>query len=131
MNREELAKKVKQIVHRNCYTKGYICSADLLMDLGVLKKKAYEDWRFGRIDYLERACTVNLKQLTLISSLMRKHAAELKLKSSFTAYHAWGKGPKRALRFSKSGNKKIETLYATHYIDPVRIAELRKGKKTS
>ncbi|MCD7789043.1 MAG: hypothetical protein LUH55_00465 [Bacteroides thetaiotaomicron] len=29
------------------------------------------------------------------------------------------------LRFSKSGNPKIERAYATHYVDAKRIAELK------
>ena len=31
------------------------------------------------------------------------------------------------LRFSKSGNPKIERAYATHYVDGKRIAELKTG----
>ncbi|MED4953241.1 hypothetical protein ABEO75_09270 [Paenibacillus macerans] len=28
----------------------------------------------------------------------------------------WGKGPKQPLRFSKSGDPKVERHYATHYV---------------
>lgn len=33
-----------------------------------------------------------------------------------THYHQWGKGKNRALRFSKSGDKKIEEAYARYYL---------------
>jgi hypothetical protein len=37
------------------------------------------------------------------------------LKPSKTAYMSWGKGPKRSLRFSKSGDPNIEQAYSTHF----------------
>jgi len=96
--------------------------------LGYLTKDDYEDWRFGRIDYLEKVCKVNLRKLTFINKLIRKYSAELALKSSWTAYNQFGKGTKRRLRFSKSGEKTIEDKYATHYIDTKRIIELKEKK---
>lgn len=32
------------------------------------------------------------------------------------------------LRFSKSGNPEVEKSYATHFVDPKRIAELKAEK---
>ena len=96
------------------------------MQLDYLTKKDYEDWRFGRVDYLEKVCNINLSKLTLINKLIRKYSTELDLKSSWTGYNKYGKGVKRRLRFSKSGQKNIEDRYATHYIDNKRINELKK-----
>ena len=110
-------KDVKRLVHQNRYEKGYVCAVDILLQLDYLTKKDYEDWRFGRVDYLEMVCKINLGKLTLINKLIRKYSAELDLKSSWTGYNQYGKGINRRLRFSKSGDKTIEDRYATHYID--------------
>lgn len=128
MNNSDLEKEVKRLVHLNRFEKGYVCSVDILLQLNCLTKKDYEDWRFGRVAYLEKACTVNLGKLTLINKLIQKYSIELELKGSWTAYNQFGKGIKSRLRFSKSGEKNIEDRYATHFIDVKRIDELKQKK---
>ena len=98
------------------------------MQLEYLTKKDYEDWRFGRVDYLEKVCRINLSKLTLINKWIRKYSVELELKSSWTEYNKYGKGVKRRLRFSKSGEKTIEERYAIHFIDTSRMLELKENK---
>ena len=128
MNNNDIDKEVKRLVHQNWYEKGFVGAVDVLMQLDYLTKKDYEDWRFGRVDYLEKVCNVNLSKLTLINKLIRKYSIELDLKESWTGYNQYGKGVKRRLRFSKSGQKNIEDGYATHYIDNKRINELKEMK---
>ncbi|MDO9339493.1 MAG: hypothetical protein Q7T72_03090 [Bacteroidales bacterium] len=128
MNNADLDKEVKRLVHLNRYEKGYVCVVDILLQLDYLTKKDYEDWRFGRVDYLEKVCNINLSKLTLINKLIRKYSTELDLKSSWTGYNQFGKGIKRRLRFSKTGDKTIEDRYATHYIDKSRMNELKEKK---
>lgn len=128
MNNNNIDKEVKRLVHQNRYEKGFVCAVDVLMQLNYLTKKDYEDWRFGRVDYLEKVCSVNLRKLSLINKLIRKYSTELDLKGSWTGYNKYGKGVKRRLRFSKSGQKNIEDRYATHYIDNKRINELKEVK---
>jgi hypothetical protein len=128
MHKADLDKEVKRLVHSNRYEKGLVCAVDILMQLNYLTKKDYEDWRFGRVSYLEKVCNINLSKLTLINKLIRKYATELGLKSSWTGYNKYGKGVKHRLRFSKSGDKNIEDRYATHYIDTKRINELKEKK---
>jgi hypothetical protein len=55
---------------------------------------------------------------------MRGYAAKNALKPSWTCYHQWGKNKERRLRFSKSGDENIERQYATHFVDPKRVAEI-------
>jgi hypothetical protein len=128
LNNIDLDKEIKRLVHQSRYEKGYVCSVDILLQLDYLAKKDYEDWRFGRVDYLEKVCNINLGKLTLINKLIRKYSSELDLKSSWTGYNQFGKGIKRQLRFSKSGDKTIEDSYATHYIDKNRMIELKENK---
>ena len=130
MNNKDLEKKVKRLVHQNRYKKGFVCAVDILLQLNYLTEKEYKDWRFGRINYLEKACQVNLSKLTFINKLIAKYSKELELKKSWTAYNQHGiKGAKRRLRFSKSKIDSIEKRYATHYIDKNRIAELKSDSK--
>lgn len=117
MNNADLEKEVKRLVHLHRMEKGFVCTVDVLLGLNYLSKKDLEDWRFGRVDYLERVCKANLNKLTLISKSIRKYANELGLKSSMTVYNKYGKGVKHRLRFSKSGIKAIEDGYSTHYVD--------------
>ena len=124
MNTAELEKKIKRICSELINDKGYITSVDVLIQLQYLSKEDYENWRFGRIDYLERVCHVNLGKLSRINSFIRQQARKMNLKPSWTAYNKNGKGNKIRLRFSKSGNENIEKNYATHYVS------LYKMKKT-
>ena len=64
----------------------------------------------------------------MINKIIRKIATDLKLDKSWTGYNQYGKGVKRRLKFSKSGNINIEEAYATHYIDKNRIKELKLEK---
>jgi len=128
LNNKDIDKEVKRLVHQNRYEKGFVCAVDVLMQLDYLTKNDYEDWRFGRVDYLEKVCNVNLRKLTLINKLIRKYSIQLGLKVSWTGYNQYGKGVKRRLRISKSGQKKIEDGYASHCADSKVISELREMK---
>ena len=138
MNDHELTVKVHSAMYHQCKRRGYATSVDVLMDIGVLQKDKYEDWRFGRIPYLERVCIINLSKLSTIRHQMRVYAQKVGLKPSFCYYKQWGtkkKGgqgrkPVVPLRFSKHGNPEIEKQYATHFVDSKRIAELKAEQKS-
>lgn len=116
MNQTDLKKTIRRNIHQLLEEKKYVSSVDLLMKLGYLSKSDYEKWRFGKVDFLERVCKVNLSKLTFIHKNLRAISQELNLKPSTTAYMQHGKGAKRKLRFSKSNNRNIEQAYATHYV---------------
>ena len=80
MNNIELEKKVKYIANSLIYEKGYICAADILLKLDYLSKKDYEDWRFGRIEYLEKVCKVNLSKLSAINRIIKKNCKRFKVR---------------------------------------------------
>jgi hypothetical protein len=125
MNNKELEKKVKQFTSELAYKKGYVCSVDVLIKLGYITERDYQDWRFGKISYLEKACQANLHKLSAVNRFIRKYSAEWNFEKSWTAYYKWGKGPKKRLIFSKSKDHQIETLYATHFLNKKRITELK------
>ena len=129
MNNKELEKKVKQFTSELAYKKGYVCSVDVLIELGYITEDDYQDWRFGKIPYLEKACQGNLHILSTVNRFIRKYSAEWNFEKSWTAYYHWGKGPKKRLIFSKSRDQQIETLYATHFLNKKRITELKTEKQ--
>lgn len=128
MNNNDLEIEIKKLIRHNLYDKGFVCIVDILLQMNYLTKKDYEAWRFGRVDFLEKVCNINLNKLTLINKLIGKYSTEFNLTSSWTGYNQYGKGTKRRLRFSKSEDKMIEERYATHYIDNKRMIELKEKK---
>ena len=127
MNNKDLEKKVKSIVHSLQYEKGYVCSVDLFLRLEILSKDDYDSWRNGKIEFLEKACKANLHKLSFINKMLRSNANQLKLEESWTFYGKYGSDTKIKLRFSKSGDERIERLYATHYVNKQRIINLRNN----
>ena len=131
MNNADLIPKVHNAMYQQCQKRGYAAPVDVLMDIGVLPKNKYEEWRYGRVPYLESVCTVNLSKLSFIMKQMRVYAEKAGLKPSFCYYRQWGTKKKKGhretvqLRFSRSGNPEIEKSYATHYVDLERTAQLK------
>jgi hypothetical protein len=129
MNQLELQRKIETICGLLIERKGFISSIDFLLELKYLTKENYDLWRNGKCQYLEQVCNTNLSRLTLINTTIKKVANELKLQRSWTAYQRFGKGPAIRLRFGKSGDKRIEEQYATHYLDKQRILEIKEGRQ--
>lgn len=110
--------------------KGYVAPVDLLLHLGRITSKQYEDWRFGRVDYLERVCTGSLGRLSRLLRILELHARSLQLTPSQTVYRKWGRGGKRiALRFSKSGTERLEAAYARHYVTRQGLKDRQKAAR--
>lgn len=126
MNDQKLIEKVNTTMSKLCYQQGYASVVDVLMECGILERKRYLEWRSGKVDYLERVCTVNLSKLNLVLNQMNKYAQLHSLKSSYCFYKKYGKGKKVQLRFTKSNSSTMEKRYATHYVDLERTEELKK-----
>lgn len=118
MNKNETIGAVHNSMYHQILKNGYATTVQILMDLQILSKENYEKWRFGRVDYLEHVCKVNLTRLGFILRTMQEYGKKQGLKESFTYYKKWGnKGKTTAkLRFSKSGNKNVEMSYSTHFV---------------
>ena len=95
-----------------------VAPVDVLIGMGLLDPARLEDWRFGRVPYLETVINCNLTRLSRLLRILRFHAHDLKLVPSSTVYQRWGKGPKQPLRFTKSRDAKLEKAYATHFVWP-------------
>jgi hypothetical protein len=95
-----------------------VAPVDVLVAMGLLKVEHLQDWRLGRVPYLERVIHCNLTRLSCLLRILRFHTHDLKLVPSLTVYMRWGKGPKQRLRFTKSGDPKLEEAYSRHFVWP-------------
>ena len=95
-----------------------VAPVDVLVKMSLLTPEQILDWRRGRIPFLERVIKGNLSRLSRLLRILRFHAHDLNLEPSITVYMRWGKGPKQRLKFSKTGDPKIEEAYSRHFVWP-------------
>jgi len=95
-----------------------VAPVDVLVGMDLLAPEHLKDWRYGRVPYLEKVINCNLTRLSRLLRILRFHAHDLNLVPSVTVYKRWGKGPKQHLRFTKTGDPKIEESYARHFVWP-------------
>ena len=92
-----------------------VTPVEVFIGMGFLLRKSFEDWRFGRVPYLEKVLQCNLSRISRILRILRMHAHDLDLRPSLTVYMKWGRGSRTRLRFSKTGEPKLEEAYALHF----------------
>jgi hypothetical protein len=95
-----------------------VAPVDVLIAMKLLEPARLEDWRFGRVPYLEKVIRGNLTMLSRLLRILRFHAHDLNLVPSTTVYMRWAKGPKQRIRFSKTGDGKVEEAYSRHFVWP-------------
>jgi hypothetical protein len=105
----------------------YVSAIDVLTGMGLLSPAHVQDWRKGRLDFLERVIHTNLKKISLCMAAFHRWAQGKGLKPSETGYVRRDRGATVNLRFSKSGNPSIEKSYRTHYVSRV-LSERKKQK---
>ena len=93
-----------------------VAPSEILIEMGNLSKKNYEAWRKGQVPYLERVFEGSLSKANRILRIIGFHVHDLNMVPRQTVYRQLGKGKKRILRFSKSGDPNIEKAYSRHYI---------------
>ncbi len=96
----------------------FVAPVDVFVRMEMLTPERLLDWRRGRVPYLERVIRCNPTRLSRLLRILRFHAHDLCLVPSWTAYMRWGKGPKQRLRFTKTGDLRLEEAYATHLVWP-------------
>jgi hypothetical protein len=67
---------------------------------------------------VERAVNALLAQGNVVKPVLRYHAHDLNLQPSATVYERHGKGAGQRLRFTRSGDARLEEAYATHFVWP-------------
>lgn len=95
-----------------------VAPVDVIVRMGWLTADRLDDWRFGRVPYLERVIGCNLPRLSRFLRILGFHCYELNLSASQTAYVKHGKGRRTPLRFTKIGDEGLEKVYARHFVWP-------------
>lgn len=109
--RREIAAVGKAVVARNG------CAVDVLLATGWLRPEKVQDWRRGRVPYLELVVVASLPKISTAMRIFRSWAESEGLRPSETVYVSWTRDRHR-LRFSRSGDPNIERAYRTHWLPP-------------
>jgi hypothetical protein len=104
----------------------FVTAIDVLVGVGWLEQRRVDEWRQGRVDYLERATIASLGKISTAMRCLRRWAQARGLKPSETAYVARTRD-RRPLRFSKSGDPAIERAYRTHWVSP-ELSERKQAR---
>jgi len=115
---DKLYPRVTRAVEKLLARGKVVAPADVLAAMGLLDPKDLEAWHRGRIPYLEKVVNCNLTRLSRLLRTLRFHAHDLNLVPSTAAYMRRGKGPTQRLRFTKTGDPKLEEAYARHFVWP-------------
>lgn len=108
-----------------------VTPVEVLIGMGLLTPARLEDWRRGRVPYLERVIDCNLTRLSRLLRILRFHAHDLHLVPSVAVYMRCGKGPRQRLRFTKSGDAKLEEAYARHFVWPGKASSRNSASARS
>ena len=104
----------------------FVTAIDVLVGIGWLEPRRVDEWRQGRVDYLERVTVANLGKISSAMGSFRRWAQARGLTPSETAYLARTRD-RRPLRFSKSGDAGIERAYRTHWVSP-ELSERKRAR---
>ena len=115
---DPMFRRIERVVAELLARGNVVAPVDVLVGMGLLRPEHLDNWRRGRVPYLERVINCNLTRLSRLLRILRFHAHDLNLKPSQTIYKRHGKGPKLRLRFTKTGDARLEAAYATHFIWP-------------
>jgi hypothetical protein len=125
-NQKKLESRIVATAEATLAEQHYVAPVDVLVGIGWLPPSLVDQWRQGRVDYLERVVQANLSKMSTAMKVFRRWARDRGLKPSETAYVARTRD-RRKLRFSKSGDPEIERAYSTHWISP-QLSEAKRAR---
>ncbi|MBN1172420.1 MAG: DUF2293 domain-containing protein, partial [Micromonosporaceae bacterium] len=116
-HRAALAAQIAEVAGRALATRQVVTPIEVLVGIGWLPAAQVEAWRRGRVGFLERVACANLAQVTTALRLLADWARLHGLTPSETVYVTWTKD-RRRLRFTKTGDPRVERAWRTHWISP-------------
>ena len=125
-NRGDIDRKVVQAAEAALAKRKFVTAIDVMVGVGWLEPRRVDEWRQGRVDYLERVTVANLGKISSAMRSFRGWAQARGLRPSETAYVARTRD-RRPLRFSKSGDPEIERAYRTHWVSP-ELSERKRAR---
>lgn len=118
MSSDPLSALVSEVVGRMLERSDTVVPLQVLVALELVDEEAVLVWRRGGLPYLERGITKGLARVARVLRLLSEDARARGLVPVKGRYQRSGKGPRRALRFSKRGDAESEGAYATHFVRP-------------
>jgi hypothetical protein len=108
--------KIVKAVNNELKSQNFVAPTRVFISIGLLEAQDIDNWRKGRIPYLEKVIKCNLAKAGRILRILRFHAHDLNLKPSITVYRRKTSSGKIPLRFTKSGERNIEEAYSKHFV---------------
>lgn len=127
-NGSKLEQRVVRAAEAALAQRKFVTAIDVLVGVGWLETRRVDEWRQGRVPYLERVVIASLGKISTAMQCFRRWAKTRGLEPSETAYVARTRD-RRPLRFSKSGDPKIERAYRTHWVSP-ELSERKRARLT-
>lgn len=121
---DRLEQRVARTAQATLDERGFVSAIDVLMGMGWLAPRHVDEWRQGRVAYLEAAVQASPGKVSSALRLFRRWALRAGLQPSETNYVARTR-VRETLRFSESGDGDIERGYRTHWVS----AELSEHKR--
>ena len=125
-NRGDIDRRVIRAAEAALAKRKFVTAIDVLVGVGWLEPRRVDEWRQGRVEYLERVTVANLGKISTAMRSFRRWAQARGLRPSETAYLARTRD-RRPLRFSKSGDPSIERAYRTHWVSP-ELSEKKRAR---
>jgi len=110
-NQSKLESRVRRAAEAALSRQKYVSAIDVLCGMGLLATPHVDDWRRGRVDFLERVIQGNLHKISSSMAIFRHWAMEKGLEPCETGYVRHTRGGILALQFSKSGDPEIEKVF--------------------
>ena len=110
--------RIRRIVAEILQDGRVVAPVDVLVRMDLLAPAHLDDWLNGRVPYLEKVIRSNLTKLSRLLRVLRFHVHDLNLVPSAFHYMRRGGGSNRRLRFTKTGDPKLEEAYSRHYLWP-------------
>ena len=127
-NGSKLEQRVVRAAEAALAERKFVTAIDVLVGVGWLEPRRVDEWRQGRVDYLERVVVASLGKISTAMQCFRRWAKARGLEPSETGYVARTRD-RRPLRFSKSGDPGIERAYRTHWVSP-ELSERKRARLT-
>jgi len=124
--KDRLDERVARTAQAALDERGFVTGIDVLVGMGWLAPRRVDEWRQGRIAYLEAAVEAGAGKVSTAMRLFHGWARHSGLRPSETAYIARTRG-RATLRFSESGNGDIERAYRTHWHSP-QLSERQRAR---
>src|SRR5581483_6583582 len=115
-DRQEINTRVMKAAEHALARKGFVSTIDILLGLNFISQTGLHEWKIGKFAFFESLIQGNPRRVEYALECFQRWVTHKKLTISMSVYRSVGTVNKKELRFSKTGNPKIEEAYRTHYV---------------